>query len=171
MDFLDIIRRVIAEHQLLRERENRVGQSVNDIEAVFNLQRAASGWSQGSVETLVEQHNKLQETFGILDRGLNGHFAFEEDALPPIFGNTLTQALLVEHGEIKDKVAQARATLRNTRFEGLTREQLWTQKAAVQQMVFNMNKMIEEHAGREEVILRMIEKALQKTTGGSETGQ
>ncbi len=158
-DYLETIRKVMHEHQLLHEGEIRVAESVNDVEAIFSLQRAYSSWSQSSRDALAERQKKLQETIDSLDVGLKKHFAFEEESLPPIFGETLMHALLVEHGEINDKIAEAKSALTNTRLEELTREESG-QRAHIQQLIYGTNQMVDEHAGKEEVILKMIERAL-----------
>ena len=159
-EFLEIIHKVIAAHQLIRESEKRVGESTNDFEAFLSLQQASSSWSESSVSAIHEQKKKLQETVEILDGGLKNHFAFEEQSLPSIFGGALMRGLLVEHKEIKAKIEQANSTLNSTHFEELPAEELSAQKAHIQELIFGINKMLEEHAGTEEMILKLIERAL-----------
>jgi hypothetical protein len=44
-DQLEMIDRLISEHHGIRDYVRLVGDSLNDIEALFSLQRAHAGWA------------------------------------------------------------------------------------------------------------------------------
>ena len=161
-DNLAVIKQVIAEHQIIRENVKLAGDSVNDMEAMFNLQRAYSGWTLTSVEAINEKLNQLLQTVGLLDAGLNNHFAFEEQALPPLFGELLMQALLAEHQQIRQQIDKAKSMLAETQLAKLQPEKLLSEKSHIQQAVNAIGQVLEEHAAREETILNMMEKALEE---------
>ncbi len=163
-DNLAVINRVIQEHQRLQGNIKAVGDSVNDMEAVFSLQQVYSGWTLSSMEAIDEKQKQLQQTMSFLDEGLNSHFAFEERALPPLFGKLLMQALLFEHQEIRKEIGEAKSLIAGTRLVDLSQEKLLSQKSHIQQVISAISQLVEEHAAREETILNMMKKALEEKT-------
>ena len=160
-DNLKIVNRVIKEHHTIREHVKLVGDSVSDLEALFSLQKARPDWILSSTEALSEKQDKLQQTISALDEGLKNHFSFEEKLLPPLFGEFLMQALILEHGEIKKRIDETKSLLANTKLEGSSRRELLSRKARIQQKIEDILQLIEQHADREETILKMLQKALQ----------
>ncbi len=161
MDNLAIINRIIEDHQIIRKHIKLVGEAVSDKESLNALNEVRSGWIPGRLDILVEKQNKLQRTVMLLSEGLKNHFSYEEQYLPPIFGEFLMQALLLEHSGIKQEIEQAKQTLAELKVEGLSREEILTTELRIQQMVGSMSQVIEEHAVREEVILGMLQKSLE----------
>ncbi len=163
-DSLAVINRVIQEHQRIRGNIKLVGESTNDLEAMFSLQQVYSGWTLSSMEAIDEKQKQLQQTMSFLDEGLNNHFAFEERALPPLFGELLMQALLLEHQEIRKKIGEAKSLIAGTRLVDLSQEKLLSQKSHIQQVINAISQVVEEHAAREETILNMMNRALEEKT-------
>lgn len=164
-DNLAIIQRVIAEHRVMRGDIRLVGESINDMEAVFSLQKVYSGWTQGSAEALTQKRDKLLQTMNFLGDGLKNHFAFEEKALPPILGEVLMQALMLEHREILEELGAAKSMVAKIPLAGAGQEELLTEKSHTQYVVSAVCQKSEEHAHREEVILNMVQKALEEKKG------
>lgn len=160
-DNLAIINRAIEEHHTIRGHIKLVGDSISDLEALFNLQKARPDWILSSLEALSERQVKLQQTISSLDEGLKNHFGFEEKLLPPLFGELLMQALILEHRGIKRQIDEAESLVVNTKLEGLSQKELLSKKAQIQQKVEGILQLVEEHAGREETILKMLKKALE----------
>ena len=75
---LEIIDRVIAEHQIIRLNIQGVRNSMADYDALFSLQKAQSGWAQTSIEQMTDRKRQLQEALNLVQKGLNNHFLFEE---------------------------------------------------------------------------------------------
>jgi hypothetical protein len=71
------------------------------------------------------------------------------------------QALILEHRGIKKQIDEAKSLLVNTKLEGLRQKELLAQKAQIQQKVEGILLLVEEHAGKEEIILKMLKKALE----------
>jgi hypothetical protein len=160
-DNLAIINRAIEEHHTIRGHTKLVGDSISDLEALFSLQKARPDWILSSPEALSERQGKLQQTISALDEGLKNHFSFEEKLLPPLFGEWLMQALILEHRGIKKQIDEVESLLVNTKLEGLRQKELLAQKARIQQKVEGILLLVEEHAGKEETILKMLKKALE----------
>ena len=79
-----------------------------------------------------------------------------------MLGELLMRALKIEHTEISQKIAEAKSILANTKLEGLSREDLILKQSDIREMVDSICQIVEEHAGKEEVILEMLQKALEE---------
>lgn len=159
-----IITRIISEHHAIRGHIKLAGDTVNDIEALFTLERTQSRWSHTSVTALIEERDRLLQSINSLEEGLRNHFSFEEEALPSLFGDLLIKALLQEHHEISRQIADAKATLSSIELEGLDQRELFSKKALIQQKVDNLSWTIEQHAQHEEAILNLVKGAVQENT-------
>ena len=156
------IKRVIDEHQVIRKHVKLVGDTVPDREALGRLRKSRTELTPSQPELLVERLKKLQETLGFLDEGLRNHFAFEGKNLPPLCGDLLMRAIYLEHGEIERKIDQVKTVVANTKLEGLSEEELTSQGEEIQQTIGSLLQLVEEHAAREEVILKMMQKVLEE---------
>jgi len=162
LDKLAIINRVIEEHQAIRQYVKLAGDSVSDWEALSSLERARADWIPGRLEILSEKQKRLQQTMSALEEGLKNHFAFEEKALPPLLGELLARALILEHQEIKKEIDKAKSITAEAKLEGLSRDELLSKESNIQQMVDSICQLVEEHATREETILAMMQRALEE---------
>jgi regulator of sigma D len=158
---LEIIDQVIAQHQIVRLNLQGVQSSLTDFDALFNLQKAQSRWAQSSINTLLDQKRQLQEALSKVQRGLNGHFSWEEQVLPALFGEVLMKALVFVHDEIKQQIEQALSKVDNSSVEGRNQKDLAAQKSQLHEATANIVRMVEEHAALEEQILGMMKKAFQ----------
>lgn len=160
-DALEVITKVIAEHHKIREHVRLAGEALNDIEAHFTLQQAYSGWTQSSTEALLTKRDQLLQAISALAEGLKTHFAYEEEYLPPLFGELLMKALLVEHHAVGQQIEATKNVLGSTDLKALSQQELLVKKSEVQSAVNRISQAVEEHAGHEEIILNMIQKALE----------
>jgi len=160
-DKLAMIDKVMEEHHAVRGHVKLVGDSVSDIEAVFSLQQAHARWSQSSLETLSEKQKQLEQAINYLDDGLKNHFSFEEKALFPLLGDLLSRALMLEHRDTINKIQKAKEMVKDTKLEGLSRNEMLSQKSFMQQILSNICQSVEEHAANEEMILKLMKRALQ----------
>jgi len=163
VDALAVITKVIAEHHTIRGHVKLAGDAVGDIEALFTLRKAYSGWTQSSLQALTEKQSQLVQALSFLEQGLQNHFAYEESALPPLFGRLLMKALRYEHRGIFRAIEEAKAALASVKLEGLKQAEMLTRKSEIQQIIYHLSQVVEEHASHEETILYMMEKALAST--------
>ncbi len=161
-DYLAIIKRVIEEHQTIREHVKLVGDSISDREALATLEKASTDWIPGRGKALSERQNRLLRTISSLEEGLKHHFAFEEKALPPLLGELLMQALILEHREIMKELVEAKSIVANTKLEGLRRDELLFQESHMQDMIHSIYQLNEGHLTKEEAILYMVQRALEE---------
>jgi hemerythrin len=164
-DAMTIIDNAIAQHYDIKENLKLTGDSVTDIEALFILHKAYSGWTQSSIQELSDRQKRLLQAISAMELGLKRHFSFEEKYLPPLFGETLMKALLYEHHEIAGQIENAKKTLSGFTTHGQNQSELLSRKSAVQEIIGHLLQMIEEHANHEEIILKMIKKSLDDSPG------
>jgi len=169
VDQLAIVARLIEDHHKVRTNLKLVGDSVSDLEGLISLERVKPDWMIAPSELLAEKHDKLLQTISSLREGMENHFSYEEKHLPPIFGELITHALVLEHVEIKKALGGLQSTLDNTKLAGLTSEQLMTARWNIQQKIEDLRHLIEEHATKEDVCIEMVRRALEdkvKRPGG-----
>lgn len=165
MDELDVIDRVLEEHNAVRQHIKLVGDSMSDQEAISSLQGARADWIPGRSDALAEKHKRLQRSLAALDEGLRNHFSFEEETLPPILGRTIMTALTIEHGEIGRHIAEATKLAAEIQPEGPGRQELLATESQIQAAISKICQLLEDHAEKEEVILGMAQKALRGAEG------
>jgi succinylglutamate desuccinylase len=158
---LEIVNKVMDEHRNIRTHVKLVGDTVSDPEGLLKLEQARPDWMLGSPEQLSEKQTTLEQTLNYLYDGLQNHFAIEEKWLPKVLGNLVMDALMLEHVEIKSTIDGIRSSLRGSRIEDMSHEQKLSFKWTMQQRIEEMRNALEAHAGKEEVILRMVKKALE----------
>ena len=160
-DNLAIIERVIEEHQAIRGHVKLVGDSLNDRESLDSFMKSHASLIPGRVELLSEEKDKLNQTISSLEEGLYRHFYFEEKILPPLFGELLMKALVLEHRAIRNEIERTKETVANIKLDGLRREEILSQEAQIQDVIDYTCQLIEEHAVKEEGVLSMLREALQ----------
>jgi hypothetical protein len=160
-DTLKVIDRTIQEHRHIQEGLKNAGDSITDIEAMFALNKEYAKWSQSSVKELKEKQGELLKGISTLEQGLKRHFSFEEESLPPLLGEVLMKTIQQEHVLIKGLLDKAKDSLREGTLQGLNQRQLLSRKAEIQANIHQIVEAVEEHAGHEETILKMIQKALE----------
>lgn len=161
-DDLAIIRKIIDEHQAIKGHIKLVGDSLSDQEAMKALTRARADWIPGRLEILSEKQARLQRTMSALDEGLNRHFCYEEKYLPPLLGELLMRALLLDHEEIRREIDAAKSMVMDTSLEGLSRTELLSKEAYINRTISNIGQAVDEHATNEEVLLEMLQRALEE---------
>ncbi len=161
-DELAIINRVMEEHYKIRSSVKLVGDSMTDREALSSLSKARADWVPGRLEILTEKQKKLEQTLNALKEGLERHFGYEETYLPPILGELFMRALLIDHREIRKEIDQTKTSVINLEVAGLSREECLVKESEIQQVVDNLSQAVEEHTYREEIVLEMLQKALQE---------
>ena len=135
LDALAAIIKAISEHHALRKHVRLAGDVVTDIEALFTLQKAYSEWTQSPTQALIAKQNQLQEVLILLEQGLKTHFAFEEEALSPLFGELLMRAIMVEHRSIARQIEDAKVMLASTKLEGLRQPELLLRKSEIRHTI------------------------------------
>lgn len=158
---LAIIDRVIAEHQIIRRNMQGAQSSATDYEAYFSLQQAQTGLAQSAVEKLGDQKARMLDSLNRVQKGLDNHFSFEESSLPPLFGEAFMKALIFEHTEIIQYLAQTISLASASTMEGLSQKDVLEHKSRLQEVTIKLGDMLEQHANLEEQMLKMLKKTFQ----------
>ena len=161
-DYLAIIRRIIEWHRTIREHVKLVGDSISDREALISLERARADWVPGQPELQVETQTKLYQSITAMGDGLKNHFDYEEKVLPPLLGEFFMMALVLDHRKIMREIDEDKVIVGETKLEGLSREDLLSAESRIQQAISSLCQLSEEHLTREEVILEMLQRALEE---------
>jgi hemerythrin len=160
-DHLKTIENISNEHNAIKGHIKLVGDTVTDHEATATLQKLRSEWIPGQLDVLSTRIDKLKQAFKYLKEGLANHFAFEEQSFPPLLGDLLTKALLIEHAQINEEIENAQKLLNEVNFEGLKREEIIAKEMEIQQVIGRLTAIIENHADKEETVMELMRKALQ----------
>lgn len=159
---LEAITRVISEHRKIMDHTKLTGDTMNDIDALFNLRRTQykAGWSMTSDTDLIMKRDQLLQTINLLEDGLKNHFDYEEKVLPLLFGEFIMEAILREHNEILGQIENAKTTLIN--LEGLDHDELFSKTTVVQKSINNLCQTVQGHAHHEETVLNVMKKVLEE---------
>ncbi len=148
---------VINDHKFVKENTEHVGASMNDIQALSNLQ-----WTLGSAGALIKRREDLQQTLTVLEEGLLIHFGYEEKMLPPLFGRVLMLALRFEHQEIKQAIDEVKSVAFGDWPKGMSQEELLSRGTGIQEVISRLCQLIKGHLKRENIILKMMKRALEE---------
>ena len=72
------------------------------------------------------------------------------------------QALQLEHREIMDAIGKASALAAGTKLERLSQEELASRDAEMKEAVNSLGHRVDAHAEREELMLEMVKRVLDK---------
>ncbi len=158
---LDIINRIIKEHQTLRTHLKLVGDSFTDREAMGSLEKVRGDWAPGQMEALTEKQNRLIRTISALVEGLTTHFSFEEKYLPSLLGELIMRALLLNHRQIRKEIDEAKASAASVKQEGLSPGEFLAQESQMRERIDSVLLLVREHLNHEEVVLQMTQRALE----------
>ncbi|MDO8607746.1 MAG: hypothetical protein Q7R40_14510, partial [Phaeospirillum sp.] len=78
----------------------------------------------------------------------------------PLFGEVLMGALWLEHNGIRGDISTVESLVTN-RLEGLSQTDLLSRKTTIQQAIDALSQRVDTHTSEEEVVLKMLEKALE----------
>lgn len=162
MDYLAIIRRIMDEHKAVVERFKLAGESLNDREALTGLEKVREDLMADFKSTAFEKQEKLEQALTLLENGLKNHYDFEEEALPFLMGELLTEALTLEHKQLLSGIEQARSVIKSVRLEGLSRDEQLNEESVMYGLINRLRRQKEDHLNREEAILIMLQKALEE---------
>lgn len=152
------VNKILSEHGTVRQIVGSVGHYFNDLDAFFRLQTERFDLTQTSLDALEAKKEQLSQTIDTLWRDLRKHFAYEEEHLGEVLGETLSRALKMEHEEIGAEIERVKSALTGLSLEGLDQTEVLGRKNALQNAVGKLSGMIEEHARDEEVLVKMVKK-------------
>jgi len=168
-EVLALIDKIIEEHKQITQEARTVEQVVSDLEAGLKLGRAKEDFLPGRLDDQRRYLQNLQESLETISQGLQIHFEREEKGLLAAFerhgGQMLASALrilLLEHQELKNRIAKSRKDVAELAVEGLSRE-VWEGRAWGMRTYINHTlKLLGAHAQSEHELLLTLRSALEK---------
>ena len=161
-DHKAIIKQVAGEHQIILSDMKLAGETINDREAIITLEQTRSNWIPGQVDVIARKRDEVLEILGKLVQGLERHYVFEEDVMPPLLGKLLMKTIRLEHRELKTQFSRVIKAITGIKLEGIGREELLAREWQMRDMIEDIRRHKEEHLAREEAILNLLHKAFQE---------
>jgi hypothetical protein len=166
---LDLIDQIIEEHKQITQEGNNIKQVSSDYEVGLKLGDAKEGFIPGGVAGQKRYLQNLRDSLETINQDLLAHFEREEKWLLAAFekhgGKMLAIALrglLLEHQELKKRIAKSLEDLARLATEGVSRE-VWEGHAwGVRTYLSHTLKLIEAHAQSEQELLQKLRSALIK---------
>jgi hypothetical protein len=160
-EHIDTVNKAIAEHHNIRENVPLTGEAMTDVEALFVLRKAYTGWIQCAVQDLPARQGQLLHTLDSVKSGLKSHWSDEEKAMEPMLGGPFMKAFLYEHSEVGRQIDNAKAVLADIKLAGLEQTELLAKKTTIQGAVNRALQAIEEHSNHEDIIFKMMKKSME----------
>lgn len=161
MDNLEIIREVRAQHKVIFGQLDSAQDYLNDMQALLRLEKGRSNYTLGIRDTFPQKREELEKIMNPLEQGLRKHYSFEEEYLPPLLGDILTDALIFEHKQLLLDVREACSLISHIRVEGLTRAERMEKDSLIYDRLDSLRYKKLDHLNREESILLTLENLLE----------
>jgi hemerythrin-like domain-containing protein len=162
-----LIDQLIEEHKQILQRFQTAEQVANDAVAILELDKAEEGFVPGRFGDQRQGLQNLQELLEAIEEGLQGHFDREETGLLTIFeqhrGGMLAsglRVLLLEHQEIKDRIAESKKEVAELASGNLSREVREGGAWGVRVYLSHTRKLIQAHAQSEQELFYKLRTEL-----------
>ena len=160
---------IIKEHKQIREDVETTEHIADDLGAILELDRAVGDFEPATLDHKRRSLQGLQQSLEKVDKELRAHFEREEGALLTAFedygGRTFAsalRALLVEHQELKNRIAKSKQDAAELAVGELSRE-VWQGKAyGMRVYISHTRKLLEAHAQSELKLLQTARKEIEK---------
>ena len=168
-DALALIDQLIQEHKQILQKLQATEQVANDMGAILQLDRAKEEFVPGGFSDQQQGLQSLHDSLETIDKGLQRHFDREEKRLLSVFeqygGETLTSGLrilLLEHQELKDRIAESKKEVAELVATGLSREVREGKAWGVRVYISHTRKLIEAHAQSEQALFHKLRAQLMR---------
>ena len=166
---LVLIDRLIEEHKQILQRFQTAEQVASDTVAILGLDKAKEDFVPGRFDDQRQGLQNLQKSLEVIEKGLKGHFGREETSLLTVFeqhrGGMLAsgwRVLLLEHQEIKDRIAESKKEVAELASGGLSREVREGRAWGVRVYLSHTRKLIQAHAQSEQELFYELRAELMK---------
>jgi len=158
---------IIEEHKQIMEDVETSEHIADDLGAILEMDRATGEFEPATLDRKRRGLQGLQQSLEKVDKELQAHFAREERALLTAFedygGKTFAsalRALLVEHQELKNRIAKSKQDAAELAEGGLSRG-VWEGRAyGMRVYISHTRKLLEAHAQSELELLQALRKEL-----------
>jgi hypothetical protein len=169
-----LIDQLIEEHKRILNDAQEAEKIANDAGALLELRQTKDDFLPARFGDIKRGLQSLEESLGRINHGLQGHFEREEGQLLSIMeqrgGAMLTSGLrllLLEHQELRDRIAQSRADIAELITVDSSREVLEGKAWGVRVYLSHTRKLLEEHARSEDTLFTKVRTELKSSERGT----
>ena len=162
-----LIDQLIEEHKQILQRFQTAEQVANDVVAILELDKAKEDFVPGRFGDQRQGLQNLQESLEAIEKGLQRHFDREETGLLTVFeqhrGGMLAsglRVLLLEHQEIKDRIAESKKEVAELVSGDLSREVREGGAWGVRVYLSHTRKLLQAHAQSEQELFYKLRTEL-----------
>ena len=168
-----LIDQLIEEHRQILNDVQEAEKIANDAGALLELGQAKEDFLPARLGDMKRGLQSLEESLGRVNYGLQGHFEREEGRLLTIMeqrgGAMLISGLhllLLEHQELRDRIAQSRADVAELITVDSSREVLEGKAWGVRVYLSHTRKLLAEHARSEQQLFTKLRAELKSSDRG-----
>ena len=166
---LVLIDQLIEEHKQILQKFQTAEKVANDAVTILELDKAKEDFVPGRFGDQRQGLQNLEESLVAIEKGLQRHFDHEETGLLTILeqheGGMLAsglRVLLLEHQEIKDRIAESKKEVAELASGDLSREVREGRAWGVRVYLSHTRKLIQAHAQSEQELFYELRAALMK---------
>lgn len=156
MEDLEIIRKIMDQHKVLADQINFTTMTLSDKDALLVLEKAQADLAVDFRRSLKARRDLVIESLTLAEKGLKNHYDFEEQMLPPLLGQLLTQGLIIEHKDLMAEMRRVISLIGNIDLKGLSRADEITQEAIMSESLSALRSKKSDHQKREEAMLQTL---------------
>lgn len=164
-----LIDELIEEHKQILQEFQTIEQVANDVSGIIQLDKAKEDFLPGRFNDQKQGLQNLQDSLEAIDNGLQSHFNREEKQLSAVLkqhkSETLASGLrllLLEHQELKDRIAESKKEVVALAVESLSREVREGKAWGVRVFISHTRKLIEAHAQSEQELFHKLRAELMR---------
>jgi hypothetical protein len=162
MEDQEIIHRVLDQHMVLQDQINFVSATMSDKDALLRLEKAQAELAVDFRRPLNERRTHLLESLKIVAHGMENHYTFEEEMLPPLLGKLLTEALIIEHSSLKLEMQKLIIAITDIDLKGLSLVDEISQEDIMNGLLRELRNKKLDHQKREDAVLATLERIIDK---------
>ena len=162
MEDLEIITKVMDQHELLQEHLGSVSSIMSDRRALSLIEEAKDELGVNWRLSLTQRREYLIASLLTVEQGMKSHYEFEEEMLPPLYGELLTRALIVEHSGLIDSMRETIEAISALSFEKLNHQEELEMEALISTTLGALRDKKLDHQRREEAVLVTLRRILEE---------
>ena len=167
-DDLEIIERVIAEHETIKQHFHNLEQVANDAQAMMGFEQAKEAFMPGRLDQKQGLH-ELEDTLKAIEDGLHEHFHFEETSLPTVVARysdeelkSSLRSILLEHIDLRNRLVHSTKHVSELVSGGMARHHWEASAHDMRAYISHTRKLLEAHAEIEQELLYKLRSRLKK---------
>jgi hemerythrin-like domain-containing protein len=164
-----LIDELIEEHKQILQNFQTIEQVANDVSGIIQLDKAKEDFLPGRFNDQKQGLQNLRDSLETIENGLQKHFDREEKQLSAALkqhkSETLASGLrllLLEHKELKERIAESKKEVVELAVESLSREVREGKAWGVRVFISHTRKLIEAHAQSEQELFHKLRAELMR---------